>query len=69
MCKHRFSIVLVMVVMVAQLEISVTDGSVIKKRNLAEDIRTGINLAGKIFGKWCESVGCISGQSMRHCFD
>lgn len=43
-------------VTVLQLQISPANGSVIKKRSLAEDIKTGINLAGKIFGKWWQSI-------------
>lgn len=49
MFNNRIFIILALVAVV-QLEISSTNGSVIKKRSLAEDLRTGINLAGKIFG-------------------
>lgn len=55
MARNRVFFILVMVT-VLQLQISPANGSVIKKRSLAEDIKTGINLAGKIFGKWWQSI-------------
>lgn len=55
-------------VAVVQLAVSSTNGSVIKKRSVADDIRTGISLAGKIFGNlWpITCVCCLFIRISRH---